>query len=98
MRRILCLVPFAFCLLSAMAQTPAAPIIPKLMPQPERMSVRSGAMPIDESFAVKIEGYSEPRLQRAVERLYAHITAQTGIPLGYGTRNEQKTALIIHTQ
>jgi len=67
------------------------------MPQPEHLSVREGQLPITQAFAVSLTGYTEPRLERAVERLYRHITAQTGIPLIYGTRNPQKPALIIHT-
>jgi hexosaminidase len=81
-----------------MAQPSPEPLVPKLMPQPQSMSVTAGEMPLTNSFAVSLTGYREPRLQRAVDRLYTRITAQTGIPLVYGTRNPQKPALVLHTQ
>jgi hexosaminidase len=95
--RAFCFFPIAFWVLTVMAQTSPQPIIPKLMPQPERLSVREGQLEITEAFAASLTGYTEPRLQRAVERLYARITAQTGIALVYGARNPHKPALIIHT-
>src|SRR5947209_12686294 len=96
--RALCLFPFAICFLTAMAQPSPEPLVPKLMPQPQSMSVRAGEMPLTNSVAVSLTGYREPRLQRAVDRLYARITAQTGIPLVYGTRNSHQPALVLHTQ
>src|SRR5437764_14506570 len=92
------LVPFALCLCTAMAQTSPEPVIPKLMPQPGEVSVRAGQLQLTEGFSASLTGYSEPRLQRAVDRLYSRITAQTGIPLIYGTPTQQKPERISTTQ
>ncbi|MBV8206793.1 MAG: family 20 glycosylhydrolase [Acidobacteria bacterium] len=91
------LILILFYAFPAFAQNPPEPIVPPLMPQPDRMSVTAGAMPLTQSFAASLTGYTEPRLQRAVDRLYARITAQTGIPLEYGTRVPDHPALVIHT-
>ncbi|HZU21238.1 MAG TPA: family 20 glycosylhydrolase [Terriglobales bacterium] len=97
----LALLPFVFGLaflsLTSMAQTTPSPLVPQLMPQPERISVRAGQLPVTEAFSASLTGYTEPRLERAVQRLYARLAAQTGVALIYGTRNQQKPALVIHT-
>lgn len=93
-RGAFCLLPFTFCLF-AMAQPTA--ITPKLMPMPAQMTAGSGALPLSETFSASLTGYTEPRLKRAVDRLYARITAQTGIPLEYGTQDFKHPALVIHT-
>jgi hexosaminidase len=54
---------------------------PSLMPQPAEISVGEGRLVIDGSFTLALTGYTEPRLQRAAERLLARMSRQTGIPM-----------------
>lgn len=63
----------------AFAPTPPASHPPALMPQPSSLAAHSGSLPLDASFTVRVDGYREPRLDRAVERLQHHLTQQTGI-------------------
>ena len=62
-----------------------------LMPLPSTMvTPAQGALKIDASFAVEASGYSDARLERAMKRLVARISRQTGIDIRGG-----KTALKI---
>ena len=55
--------------------------MPALMPLPAHMEQRSGQMVLDGSFDAVIEGFSEPRLERARQRFLARAAQQTGIPM-----------------
>jgi len=61
-----------------------------LMPMPATVQSRQGALKIDATFAVQARGYSDARLERAMQRLAARISRQTGIEIRGG-----KTALWI---
>lgn len=61
-----------------------------LMPTPAIVAPAAGALQIDPSFAVQARGYSDARLERAMARLTARISRQTGIEIRGG-----KTALLI---
>jgi hexosaminidase len=52
-----------------------------IMPLPAHAVAGTGSFPIDASFPIVIEGYTEPRLVRARERFIANLTSRTGIPL-----------------
>jgi hexosaminidase len=56
----------------------AAQQIP-LMPLPAHLTQETGQFSIDGGFRVVFEGYTEPRLERAVERFRANLTRKTGI-------------------
>ena len=50
-----------------------------LMPLPAHLTKESGQFPIDGGFRVVFEGYTEPRLERAVDRFRTNLTRKTGI-------------------
>ena len=70
-----------FTILSLLAALQAEPA---LMPQPARISPAQGKLKIDASFAVRLTGPTDLRLQQAVTRLIARISRQTGIPITGG--------------
>lgn len=51
-----------------------------LMPMPSRMTMGQGQFLIDGNFDVKLDGYTEPRLELARQRMLAMLTRETGIP------------------
>jgi hexosaminidase len=61
-----------------------------LMPMPKTVVPGAGSLKIDSTFAVEAQGYSDARLKRAMERLTARVSRQTGIEVRGG-----KTALTI---
>jgi hexosaminidase len=62
--------------LSAQAQSPLP-----IMPLPSHVVQGQGQFPIDASFGVALQGYTEPRLQRAQQRFLDTLSRETGIPL-----------------
>jgi hexosaminidase len=58
----------------------AAPQDLLLMPMPEHVSLERGRVAIDSAFTVQLSGYSDPRLPRAIDRLFQRMEAETGIP------------------
>ena len=50
-----------------------------LMPLPSHVAQQRGTLSIDAGFHVTFEGYTEPRLERAVQRLRIHLERETGI-------------------
>ena len=51
-----------------------------LIPMPASVRPGSGSLPIDRNFTVALTGYTEPRLDQAVDRFLRQIEKQTGIP------------------
>jgi hexosaminidase len=68
-------------LLGLFAITPA---FAGLMPMPANVVPGVGVLKIDASFAVEARGYSDARLERAIARLTARISRQTGIEIRGG--------------
>jgi hexosaminidase len=64
--------------LAAQAQTPAS--LP-LMPLPAEIKPGTGEFVINNGFGAALEGYQEPRLDRAKQRFLKLLSRQTGIPL-----------------
>lgn len=62
------------------AQDAPKQLAPKLMPWPASVQPGSGELTIDQTFTARLEGYQEPRLQRAVQRFLDRLSRQTGIP------------------
>ena len=62
------------------------------MPMPWKSVPASGHLLIDRSFAVEVRGFSDSRVDAAVNRLTARIARQTGIPIVGG-----KNALVVET-
>ncbi len=80
--------PFA----SAQGQRPL-----NLMPVPSSVQIGAGRLLVDSSFSVGITGYTEPRLDRAVERFLRQLSRQTAIPLAAKPGAAARPVLVIHT-
>lgn len=70
--------------------------MPALMPLPAHMEPHAGQMVLDGSFDANIEGYSEPRLERARSRFLGRVTQLTGVPL-VGAAPGNHARLVIRT-
>jgi len=57
---------------------------PALMPLPAKVQAGDGHLTIDGGFSAATSGYSDARLQSALERLRQRIARQTAIPIGIG--------------
>jgi hexosaminidase len=68
-----------------------------LMPVPSSVQIGTGRLRVDSSFSVRLTGYTEPRLERAVERFLRQLSRQTAIPLAGKPSVSSKTILLIHT-
>src|ERR1700719_1943777 len=68
-----------------------------LMPVPSSVQIGVGRFLVDAKFSVASTGYSEARLDRAVERFLLHLSRQTAIPLSRKPGNSSKASLVIHT-
>ena len=68
-----------------------------LMPVPSSVQIGAGALPVDSSFTVGFTGYTEPRLDRAVQRFLRQLSPQTGFPQGLKPSTGSKPVLVIHT-
>jgi len=94
--RVLCLFVLGALMISplvtAQQQRPLS-----LMPAPSSVQIGSGRLLVDSSFSAGLTGYTEPRLDRAVERFLRQLSRQTGIPLAAKPSAPSKAALVIHT-
>src|SRR5271157_777523 len=54
---------------------------PALMPLPVKVETASGKLAVDGSFSVAATGYSDLRLESALNRFVARVSRQTGIPM-----------------
>ncbi len=74
----------------------AALLVPALcsapMPLPWKSVPAAGHLPIDSSFAIEVHGFTDPRMDAAVQRFTARVSRQTGMPIVGG-----KTALFIES-
>ena len=68
-----------------------------LMPIPSSVQIGTGQLMVDSSFSVGLTGYSEPRLNRAVERFLRQLSRQTAIPLAVKPNVTTKAVLVVHT-
>ena len=68
-----------------------------LMPIPASVQIGTGQLMVDSSFSVGLTGYSEPRLNRAVERFLRQLSRQTAIPLAVKPNVTTKAVLVVHT-
>ena len=83
----------ALILVSAFAFASDSSTVPagsstNLMPIPAVMQMHPGILKLDGSFTVGITGYSDPRLQRAVQRFQGRIEGRTGVELPLGVVSE----------
>jgi hexosaminidase len=70
--------------LVAVGLLPVAPAFAALMPMPQTVVPGAGSLKIDSSFSVQARGYSDARLDRAMGRLAARVSRQTGIEIRGG--------------
>ncbi len=68
-----------------------------VMPMPSSVQMGTARLPVTQNFAVTLEGYKEPRLDRAVDRFLRELSRQTGMPLAQRTGDSSKTVLSIRT-
>jgi hexosaminidase len=78
----------------AAAQQPAL----NLIPVPASVQAGSGSLRVDASFTVAMTGYSEPRLDRAVERFLRQLAHQTALPFSMKATKGPKATLVIQTE
>jgi len=68
-----------------------------LMPVPSNVQIGAGRLLVDSKFSVGSTGYTEPRLDRAVERFLRQLGRQTAIPLSGKPGTAARAVLVIHT-
>jgi hexosaminidase len=66
-----------------------------LMPWPASVQVGSGRLRIDSGFSVALTGYTEARLDRAVQRFLRQLSRKTALPLS--GKASTKATLTMHT-
>jgi hexosaminidase len=66
-----------------------------VMPYPAHVETASGEFAIDSSLSIALTGYSEPRLERAVQRFLTAAQSKTGIPFQH-TIAKSDAKLVIH--
>ena len=76
------------------AQQPAL----NLIPVPASVQAGSGSLRVDSSFSVALTGYSEPRLDRSVERFLRQLARQTALPIALKATKGPKASLLIQTE
>jgi hexosaminidase len=69
-----------------------------LMPMPSNVQLGTGAFPISASFPVAMDGYREPRLERAVERFCRDLSRRTGLFISMKIVDASKATLVIHAE
>jgi len=77
---------FAFLMASAALAGVKTESAPALMPMPAEVRLGEGKLLIDASFSIRMNGYSDQKLQAAASRLTTRISRQTGIPITGGDR------------
>lgn len=69
-----------------------------LMPMPATVQSGAGELAITPSFTIAVEGYRDPRLDRAVERFLREITLRTGLFAAAQSGDSPKPTLLIHAE
>ena len=69
-----------------------------LMPMPSNMRLGTSPLPIDGSFSVELEGYREPRIDRAVERFLHDLSRETGIPIRNEPTRDANATLVVRAE
>ena len=90
------MVPFAILLCAMMSKAQQAGGS-NLLPVPASVHAGSGSLTIDSSFAVAVTGYSEARLDRAVERFLRLLARQTALPVSTKSVRAPNATLVIQT-
>jgi hexosaminidase len=88
---------FVLCGMMCPVMTSAQQPKLNLMPLPATAQTGSGSLRVDSSFTVALTGYTEPRLDRAVERFLRQLALQTALPVALKPAKNGKTALVVQT-
>jgi hexosaminidase len=96
-------VRFIFLILmlcAAFVPSPASELPPlNLMPMPASVQMKTGQLLVDSSFSVGISGYTDARVQRAVERFLDNLRRQTGVPpLTMKVTDAANATLVVHSE
>jgi hexosaminidase len=92
----ICAVGFSLLLVSTRASAQQSSQL-NLMPTPASVQPGTGSLRIDSSFSVRLDGYTEARLDRAVQRFLRTLSRQTAIPFPTKATASAKPTLVIHT-
>ena len=68
-----------------------------LMPVPSSVQIGAGWLLVDSKFSAASTGYTEPRVDRAIERFLRQLSRQTAIPLASKPSAVARPVLVIHT-
>ena len=69
-----------------------------LIPMPSSVRPGVGALPINGAFSVGLEGYREPRTDRAVQRFLNDLSHETGIPMRTQITNPLNVTLVVRAE
>ena len=69
-----------------------------LIPMPLSVQPGTGALTINGSFSVGLEGYRERRTDRAVQRFLKDLSHDTGIPMRTQIANSVNVTLVVHAE
>ncbi len=86
----------AMLFVGAIMQAQSQPAV-SLMPLPAKMQLGTGALKIDEHFAVAFSGYRDARLDHARERFLEQLHRQTGIVFANQTTVDPAKATLVVT-
>jgi len=82
-----------FASLSAIALAPNTDL--NLMPYPQEVNLKQGALKVDANFSIALTGFQSERLQDTAQRLAERIELQTGLFLKQPISKNSKTASVI---
>lgn len=85
---------FRRAIVASLALASALPAQWRVMPMPARIDAAEGQLPVRESFRVSLEGYTEPRLERAATRLSTRISRLTGLAISTATTGTIPTLVV----
>ena len=68
------------------------------MPMPSSIRLGIGTLPINGSFSVELEGYREPRIDRAIQRFLHDLSHDTGIPMRNQITDPANATLVVRAE
>lgn len=92
---LLCVISIGVAVAATQSEAQPATTL-SLMPMPSSVQTGSGEFAVDGSFAVRFEGFKEPRLERARLRFLTTLQRETGIPFRQDAP-EGSAKFVVHT-
>ena len=68
------------------------------MPMPSNIRLGIGTLSINGSFSVELEGYREPRIDRAIQRFLHDLSHDTGIPMRNQITDPANATLVVRAE